>query len=827
MRAEQEDKVRHLELEVARLRDALDCAGSVSYTCEADSAYKLTAVTKNVRDLSGYPPERFLEDSSFWPSCIHAEDQARVLRRLRAGDVDPCTQEYRYRDAGGALRWVRDTRRTLPATELAAAHVAGVWLDITAEKEWEERFARLNTDFEGHVSDRTRMVVREAGEHRRTRDALGQVITSARCQLWEAHVAYVDCELQWRANPAADESDRRVVSLDLDEDEEWYHASHLARLPEDNERMTATARDALVGGEPGYSQDFRGIDRSGSVRWLHEDVHAEPVGENAWRVVGVTTDITERKRAEFLQEAVVEIAEAVHAAPDLEDMYARIHSALAQLIDARNFYIALVDPEDPDTYAVPYCVDERHEAPPPTRSSLGKSRTAHVVRTGEALLLTRDATLAMVRAGDLELAGDPGESWLGVPLVADEVVIGVVAVLSYEDESRYTERDVEMLTFVARQIAVAIDRKRAQETLAYERGLFNALMDNMPDYVYFKDTESRFLRVNREGARRLSIEDPAHAVGKSDADFFPVDWREVIQEEERGILSGGPSTIGGLTHPTRPDGSQPWILVTKVPTFDAEGRISGIVGVNRDVTELMQAREALEQGEAERRVLLQRVMTAQEEERESLARELHDQVGQELSGILLGLRVAMAATTLDGAREQVSSLRDQMSEAIESVRQMAFDMRPGSLEELGLAVALRQELDALGRAADIQVSLTAPDGEDTELPPEVEIGLYRIVRGAFANILQHADAREVGVIMSASPGHVTVVVTDDGVGFDVDALMSAPTEDRFGILAMHERVEMLSGTVCVESAPGEGTAVFVCVPLPDPGGLGGGSEDAG
>ena len=148
---------------------------------------------------------------------------------------------------------------------------------------------------------------------------------------------------------------------------------------------------------------------------------------------------------------------------------------------------------------------------------------------------------------------------------------------------------------------------------------------------------------------------------------------------------------------------------------------------------------------------------------------------------------------------------------------MAFDMRPGSLEELGLAVALRQELDALGRAADIRVKLTAPAGDDMDLPADVEIGLYRIVRGAFANIVQHADAHEVGVIISVSADHVTLVVTDDGVGFDVDALMAAPTAERFGILAMHERVEMLSGTVCVESALGEGTAVFVSVPVGSPG----------
>jgi PAS domain S-box-containing protein len=441
MQAEQEDRLRRLELEVARLRDVLDRAPSVSYTCAADPAYDLTSVTTNVRDLSGYPPARFLEDSSFWPSRIHAEDRGRVLYRLKTQQGASCTQVYRYRDAEGAMRWVRDTRRLLAATEEAEEHVAGVWLDITAEKDWEDKFARLNADFEGHVSDRTKMLVQEVGEHRRTRETLGQVIASARCLLWEADVAYLGGELQWRTDLIADESAHRVLSLDLEEGEAWYHASHRARVPEDDARMTETARAALLGGESGYSQDFRCVDRTGAVRWLHEDVHAETTGEDTWRVVGVTTDVTERKRAESLQAAVLGIAEAVHVAPDLPSMYARIHRSLEGLIDARNFYIALVNPDDPDTYSIPYCVDERHEVVPHTRSSLGKSRTARVVRTAEPLLLTRNATLGLVRAGDLELAGDPGEAWLGVPLVTEEGVIGVVAVLSYEDERRYTERD--------------------------------------------------------------------------------------------------------------------------------------------------------------------------------------------------------------------------------------------------------------------------------------------------------------------------------------------------------------------------------------------------
>ncbi len=212
MRTEQEDRLRYLETEVARLRDVLDRAPSVSYTCTPDSAYELTSMTANVRELGGYAPERFLEDVTFWRSVIHADDRERVLRQVQAAVDGPNTYDYRYLDADGATRWVRDTRRLLPASGQAEAHVAGTWLDITAEKEWEDRFARLNADTEGHVSDRTKMLLQEAGEHRRTRATLDQVISSARCRLWKADVEYADGQLQWLADPATSEPGPRALS---------------------------------------------------------------------------------------------------------------------------------------------------------------------------------------------------------------------------------------------------------------------------------------------------------------------------------------------------------------------------------------------------------------------------------------------------------------------------------------------------------------------------------------------------------------------------------------------------------------------------------------
>jgi len=137
------------------------------------------------------------------------------------------------------------------------------------------------------------------------------------------------------------------------------------------------------------------------------------------------------------------------------------------------------------------------------------------------------------------------------------------------------------------------ERKRAEEALAHERDLLQALMDNFPDLIYFKDTASRFIRVSQAQATRLGCTDPAEALGKTDFDYFPHDFAGNFYAEEQQIVQNGTPLINRLEYDTTPDGVSRWFSATKVPVFDGDGRVTTLVGISRDITALKLAEDAL------------------------------------------------------------------------------------------------------------------------------------------------------------------------------------------------------------------------------------------
>jgi PAS domain S-box-containing protein len=153
---------------------------------------------------------------------------------------------------------------------------------------------------------------------------------------------------------------------------------------------------------------------------------------------------------------------------------------------------------------------------------------------------------------------------------------------------------------LVRSIRYAIERKRTEEALARERDLFHTLMDNIPDRIYFKDTESRFFRINRAVAAQFQIKHPSEAVGRTDGDFFTPEHAENALADERWVIQQGQPLLGKVERDTLPDGSVTWALTSKLPLKDKQGRIVGVFGVSRDITALKKAETELQ---AERNLL--------------------------------------------------------------------------------------------------------------------------------------------------------------------------------------------------------------------------------
>jgi signal transduction histidine kinase len=215
---------------------------------------------------------------------------------------------------------------------------------------------------------------------------------------------------------------------------------------------------------------------------------------------------------------------------------------------------------------------------------------------------------------------------------------------------------------------------------------------------------------------------------------------------------------------------------------------------------------AVDLSERVARDALRRVVAAQEVERRRLARELHDETGQALTSILLGLRALDELAPGKEAQAAVAALRELTVSTLQGVRRLSVELRPKALDDFGLVAALERLTDTWSAATGIAIDFTARLGE-TELSSESATALYRIVQESLTNIVKHAHARHVSVLLTRKNESVVAVIEDDGRGFDPGA-----SSDGSGLEGMRERVALLDGRLQVESAPETGTTLVVEVP---------------
>jgi signal transduction histidine kinase len=206
---------------------------------------------------------------------------------------------------------------------------------------------------------------------------------------------------------------------------------------------------------------------------------------------------------------------------------------------------------------------------------------------------------------------------------------------------------------------------------------------------------------------------------------------------------------------------------------------------------------------------LRRVVQGQELERQRLARELHDETGQALTSILLGLKTVEEASKDNTARSAVANVRKLVVETLQDVRRLAVELRPKALDDFGLVAALERLVQTFAEATGINVHLEAQLGTQ-RLPEEVETTLYRIAQEALTNIVKHAQAGNVSILLVRRDTAVAIVIEDDGRGFEPAQLR----RDALGLVGMRERVALLEGKLTVESSPETGTTLAVEVPLP-------------
>jgi two-component system sensor histidine kinase UhpB len=225
---------------------------------------------------------------------------------------------------------------------------------------------------------------------------------------------------------------------------------------------------------------------------------------------------------------------------------------------------------------------------------------------------------------------------------------------------------------------------------------------------------------------------------------------------------------------------------------------------NQMVTAMGRATEQLHR-------LSQRILEAQEDERQRVARELHDESAQSLTSMLVRLRMLERSEDPAEARQHVQELRELTARSLEEIRRIALELRPKILEDLGLGEALAWRVDELNASGALRAALEIV-GMDRRLPKDLELALYRVAQEALTNVTRHAGARTTRLRLEQNAGAVRLTVEDDGAGFDVQAPVTHPSG--LGVSGMRERMALVGGTLTIDSAPGRGTRVIAATRVP-------------
>jgi signal transduction histidine kinase len=236
--------------------------------------------------------------------------------------------------------------------------------------------------------------------------------------------------------------------------------------------------------------------------------------------------------------------------------------------------------------------------------------------------------------------------------------------------------------------------------------------------------------------------------------------------------------------------------------------ISGICNQLGTALQNSQLWKELRHKEQLRAKLLNKIVSAQEEERRRISRELHDETGQALTSLLIQLKMLEKSTDLQDVKVHVEEMRQRTAQTLQEIRRLAADLRPAALDDLGLISALEDYIYEFSRKMNIAVDFQPNMVEDIRLPHEVEILLYRVIQESLTNTARHAQANRVVVTFTYLNSRIDIQVSDDGIGFNTNEVLN--TENRsLGILGMRERIELLGGQFNLTSAPGKGTQVHV------------------
>jgi PAS domain S-box-containing protein len=346
--------------------------------------------------------------------------------------------------------------------------------------------------------------------------------------------------------------------------------------------------------------------------------------------------------------------------------------------------------------------------------------------------------------------------------------------------------------------------RRAEAALKASEAKYRTIFAASPDFIYLTDSEGRLLDANPALLewQELSLEELRQ---RHFLDFFTGDNLLEVMQEFAALRRG--CSVRGLEVRVRNGRGETRVFEVHATPFQEPAGVTAILSVARDITARKQAEERLQ-------LLSRQLLETQEAERQHLARELHDEIGQMLTVLKINLKALEPVPKR--ARAYLHESLRLVDSTIQQIRNLSLDLRPSQLDNLGLVDTLQWYVDRRAQRTGIVMHFVADRLQPRPSPP-IETVCFRVVQEALTNIARHAQARQVWITLRQHAAVLDLIVRDDGIGFDVDAARAQAAQGKgLGLLGMEERVRLVGGQLDIVTAPESGTEIHVCVPLRHP-----------
>jgi PAS domain S-box-containing protein len=564
----------------------------------------------------------------------------------------------------------------------------------------------------------------------------------------------------------------------------WIKQVH----PDDRQVVLEELSKTLMFGQA-FHYEYRMYKRTGRMIWVSDDTVALHSAGKADQVQGILQDITSRKRAQQVQEVIYQISQAAYSARELADLYTQIHHLLGRLMPAQNFFIALYDYET-DMLSFPYFVDEYDDPPPPFLARHGL--TEFVLRTGKPLFAIPEKFEQLVASGEVASKGSPSVDWMGVPLILDNRAFGVMAVQSYTEGVRFTEEELNIMTFVSNQVAMVIDRKRAEAALRELSQLNSEVISGVNTGIIVTDRELRLLVWNRYMEQMTGLSKDG-LLSKSAEEAFPLVKNAGLDQHVRRVFAGETIQIPDTRFHVPQTGKEGWLGGYFGPHRNAQGEINGVIVVISDVTQRKKDEDALRTALNEKEVLL---------------REIHHRVKNNLQ-VMSSLISLQADTIADPA---VRAYFTQMQARVRSMALIHEELyQSKDLARVNFAEYIDKLASGLAQtylfSADVDLAVNIEEiylGIDTAIPCGLIVN--ELVTNAFKYAFPDGRRGRVQIDLAAhADSSYTLVVGDDGVGLPPG--LDIHNTESLGMQLVTVLARQLRGSLQVEN--GKGTRFLI------------------